>query len=166
MKRLVTEQSEPPVPPSSINPIEDNHEPIHIGQPHDVPPSYLHGHSLKKLKSYKDIRSKYKMQNMKQMFVKDLQFVLNEFNPTDHQLDDDLLLEVMNLAETFFFYPRDKEDRDRIKLEVIESLMLKYFRDDIVLLHKTIGHISHKVKKSKMINRVWKRLKFYVLKKI
>ena len=173
MKRLVSEsksvelksETEPPQQTEAQEPGIQRQSHISETQMLEVPPSSLHGRSLKKLKSYKDIRSAYKMNNMKAIFINDLQFVLKEFKPCDHQLDDDLLLTICNLCESYFYYPHRKEDRERIKLEVIETLMLKYFHNDIQLLHKTIGHVSHRVKKSKMIGRVFSRLKLYFFKK-
>ena len=168
MKRLVVESKQEP----EESPPVETYEPVIQRQSHiteskmlDVPPGSIHGKSLKKLKSYKDIRRAYKMNNMKATFINDLKFVLKEFKPEEHQLDDELLLEICNLCESYFYYPHSKEDREKVKLEVIEELMLKYFHNDMQILHKTIGHISHRVKKSKMIHRVFKRLKLYVFKK-
>lgn len=130
----------------------------------DVPPKTVYNYSLKRLKSYKNIRKACKMKNMKKVFVDDLKSVLKEFKVKDNELNDELLVEIMNIAEQYFFYPKTKEEREQLKSEVVFELMLPYFRNDIKLLEKTIGHVAHKVKKSKLYQRLFSRFKYFFLK--
>lgn len=132
----------------------------------EIPPKQLFNYNLKHLKSFKNIRKLYKKKNLKQTFINDLSIVLKEYDPLDvsNELNDELLLEIMNIAEEYFWYPKDKEEREQMKIECIETLMLPYFRNDKKLLEKTIGHIFHRVNKSTLLKRVWKRFKFFFIR--
>ena len=128
----------------------------------DVPPKILFGdYNLKGLKSFKKIRKGYKLKNLKHSFVNDLSIVLVEYSPDnlDNQLNDELLLELLNVAEAYFFYPKNKDDRNAIKKECVVELMLPYFRNDLQLLNKTIELLQHKVKKSSLMKRLYQRAK-------
>ena len=129
-----------------------------------IPPSNIYGHSLKGIKSYKKIRRGYKLSNQKQVFVSDLKLILKEFPVEKHQYDDELLIEILNIAEAYFVYG-DKTDREEIKSSSVKELMLDYFKGDEELLCKTVTHIWHKVKKSTLPRRLWTRLKnFFFIK--
>lgn len=131
----------------------------------EIPPKQLFNYNLKHLKSFKNIRKLYKNKNLKTTFINDLSIVLKEYNPKDPQneLNDELLLEVMNIAEEYFII-KNKEERETMKSEVVKTLMLPYFRNDEKLLEKTISHIYHKVKKSTVLKRMWRRFKFFFFK--
>ena len=107
---------------------------------------------MKKIKSYKNIRKSYKLKNQKQVFITDLRAVLNEFPTDNHQYNDELLVEILNIAECYFIYG-DKNERETVKNESILEIMKPYFKDDEELLMKTITHVWHKVSKSNMFKR-------------
>ena len=134
---------------------------------HEIPEKQIYGYNLKKLKSYKKIRRNYKKQNMKSTFINDLQFLLDEYSPSDKEndLNDDLLIEILNIAEEYFIYPNNKQEREIVKREAVIELMKKYYRNDEELLNKTINNLWHKVKKSNMFKRCWARLKVFFFQK-
>ena len=89
----------------------------------EIPANSLYGVNLKKIKSYKNIRRSYKIKNQKQVFLTDLKQVLREFPFYDHQYNDELLVEILNIAEVYFCYG-SKEEREKVKFEAIQELML------------------------------------------
>ena len=72
--------------------------------------------------------------------------MLKQFPAELHQYDDELLIEILNIAESFFIYGEAKE-REAIKVQCIEELMKPYFKNDGELLLKTIELVEHKIKK-------------------
>ena len=130
----------------------------------EIPANSLYGVNLKKIKSYKNIRRSYKIKNQKQVFLTDLKQVLREFPFMDHQYNDELLVEILNIAEVYFCYG-DKEEREKVKSEAIKELMLPYFKEDEQLLLKTISHIWCKVSKSNAFKRTWQRFKLFFFQK-
>lgn len=132
----------------------------------NVPPKMLFDYNLKHLKSFKNIRRKYKLKNLKNIFLSDLSIVLKEYPPDDenNELNDELLIEILNITEDYFFYPLNKVERENVKKDVVLELMLPYFRNDPKLLEKTIGHVYHKVKKSSFRKRLWQRFKYFFLR--
>lgn len=132
-----------------------------------IPQKTIYGHNLKKLKSFKKIRQSYKMKNMKATFVNDLSVILKEYSPndTDNDLNDELLLEILNIAEEYFIYPYNKQEREQIKKESVFMLMKPYFRNDEILLEKTIKNIWNRVNKSNALKRVYRRIKLFFLQK-
>ena len=86
---------------------------------HLVPPKSVYSYNLKKIKSFKQIRRKYRMSNQEAVFVKDLGVILSEYLPQNHQLDKELLLHILNIAESFFIYGCKKERNElkRLKME-------------------------------------------------
>jgi hypothetical protein len=79
-----------------------------------------------------------------------------------HQYDDELLIEILNIAESFFIYG-EAQEREAIKVQCIEELMKPYFKNDGELLLKTIGHVWQHVNKSNLRRRLWARLKNFFL---
>jgi len=151
-----------------VVPVDTPHN-VHLGveepEQKQIPPSNIYGHSLKGIKSYKKIRRGYKLSNQKQVFVSDLKLILKEFPVDRHQYDDELLIEILNIAEAYFVYG-DKTDREEIKNSSVKELMIDYFKGDEELLCKTVSHIWHKVKKSTLPRRLWTRLKnFFFIKR-
>ena len=132
----------------------------------EIPPKQIFNHNLKHLKSFKNIRTAYKNKHLKSTFVNDLSVVLKEYDPKDlsNELNDELLLEIMNISEEYFIC-KSKTTRDDLKYESVKTLMLPYFRNDEKLLDKTISHIYHKVNKSTVVKRIWKRFKFFFVRK-
>ena len=125
-------------------------------KPVDVPPKSLYGNNLKKIKSFKKLRRGYKLQNQRAIFINDLKQLLKQFPAENHQYDDELLIEILNIAESFFIYG-SSEERENIKTECIEDLMKPYFKNDKDLLMKTIGNVWQHVNKSNLRRRLWSR---------
>jgi hypothetical protein len=171
MKRLNTNVSRPegPVPEAYKDdtkdiPIElDVLEINPIQEEHVVPPKSVYSYNLKKIKSFKQIRRKYKMSNQSQVFLKDLSLILGEYSPQNHQLDKELLLHVLNISEAFFIYG-DKKERNELKENAVRVLMQPYFRDDGDILEVMISSVWSKVKKTNCIKRLIKRIsnKFFL----
>ena len=130
----------------------------------DVPPKSLYGNNLKKIKSFKKLRRGYKLQNQRAIFINDLKQLLKQFPAENHQYDDELLIEILNIAESFFIYG-SSEERENIKTECIEELMKPYFKNDKELLMKTIGHVWQHVNKSNLRRRLWSRFVNFFLQK-
>ena len=128
----------------------------------DVPPNKLYGHNLKKIKTFKKLRRGYKLNNQKVIFINDLSQLLQQFPSDNHQYDDELLIEILNIAESFFIYG-SKEEREQAKEECIFEIMLPYFKNDKQLLSKTISHIWRYVNKSNMCKRMFSRFKHFFL---
>ena len=103
-------------------PSNDDEEKENNIKPVDVPPKSLYGNNLKKIKSFKKLRRGYKLQNQRAIFINDLKQLLKQFPAENHQYDDELLIEILNIAESFFIYG-SSEQRENIKTEFIEELM-------------------------------------------
>ena len=131
----------------------------------NLPPSSIYGRNLKKIKSYRRLRRNKKISIQKQVFINDLKSILTEFPVDQHQLDDELLVEVLSIAESYFIYG-DKSDREQAKSEAVELLMEPYFRNDNDLFKKTVSHVWRKVQKSNLYKRLWSRLKFFFLRTV
>jgi hypothetical protein len=129
----------------------------------DVPPNSIYGHNLKSISSYNKLRKNYKLSNQKSVFLTDIKEILKQFPADRHQYDDELLVEILNIAEAYFIYG-DKQDREKAKEECIKSILLPYFRDDEELLVKTIAHVWFKVKKTNVFKRCWSRFKNFFFK--
>jgi hypothetical protein len=127
-------------------------------------PKRVLDYDLKKIKSFKAIRKNYKATSQKKVFVNDLSVVLDQYPPAEHQLDTDLLVHVLNIAESFFIFG-SKEEREEAKAEAVNHLMQKYFRDDADVLDIMIASVLPKVKKSTWLKRLWKRLRIFLKKR-
>ena len=145
----------------------DNTEEPDVYTSYEVPPKKVFDHNLKRLKSFKNIRKAYKCKNLQAIFIDNLSVLLKEYPPlkSENELNDDLLLEILNIAEEYFI-DKSKDVREQQKKDSIKKLMLPYFRNDEMLLEKTISLMQHKVKKSNVFKRVFKRTKFFFLKQI
>ena len=128
----------------------------------DIPPKQLFNYNLKQLKSFKKIRQSYKLKNLKYTFLSDMKIVLNEYLPTDkdNQYNDELLIEVLNIAEEYFI-SKDKVERDTQKKDCVIDLMLPYFNNDKQLLLKTIQLVDHKIKKVGLARRLYLRANIF-----
>jgi hypothetical protein len=129
----------------------------------DVPPNTIYGHNLKKITSYNKLRKGYKLSNQKAIFLNDIKAILKEFPSDKHQYDDELLVEILNIAEAYFIYG-SSEDREKVKQDCIIELLLPYFKNDTELLFKTIGHVWSKVKKTNFAKRALSRFKNFFFK--
>ena len=91
-----------------------------------------------------------------------MKIVLNEYLPTDkdNQYNDELLIEVLNIAEEFFIN-KDRVERETQKKECVIDLMLPYFNNDKQLLLKTIQLVDHKIKKVGLARRLYLRAKIF-----
>ena len=123
----------------------------------DIPPKRVYNHDLKKIKSYRKLRRNHKINNSKLVFVNDMKAILECFKIVNHQLDTELLIEVLNIAESFFIYG-NKEERTDCKIEAVKELMLPYFFNNELILDKSISNVYHRVVKSNLVKRVWRRL--------
>ena len=142
------------------DPSIENEEKQNDIKPVDVPPKSLYGNNLKKIKSFKKLRRGYKLQNQRAIFINDLKQLLKQFPAELHQYDDELLIEILNIAESFFIYGEAKE-REAIKVQCIEELMKPYFKNDGELLLKTIELVEHKIKKVGLFKRLYLRGKLF-----
>lgn len=124
----------------------------------EIPPKQLRSYNLKRIKSFKAIRHKYKLSNQSKLFENDLQVLLNEYLPENYQLDTELLVHILNIAEQFFVYGNN-EEREQQKTQSIKKLMLKYFRNDEELLNSMVSLVWHKVEKSNVVKRIFQRMK-------
>jgi hypothetical protein len=124
----------------------------------EIPPKELFNYNLKQLKSFQKIRQTYKLKNLKYTFLTDMKLILNEYKPTDqnNQYNDELLIEVLNIAEEYFIN-KDKFERETYKKDCVIELMLPYFNNDKQLLLKTIQLIDHKIKKVGLFKRLYLR---------
>jgi len=123
-----------------------------------IPPKQLFNYNLKQLKSFKKIRQSYKLKNLKYTFLSDMKVMLNEYSPSDkeNQYNDELLIEVLNIAEEFFIN-KDSTEREVYKKDCVIELLLPYFNNDKQLLLKTIQLVDHKIKKVGLIKRLYLR---------
>jgi len=112
--------------------------------------------SIKKLSSFKQLKSNYKMQTQKNVFVSDVRALLSHLDAQEHKMDTDLLVEVLNACEEYFVYG-NKEDREQSKSEAVKELMVEFFDSELVL-NKFVSVLESKVKKSTRLRRLVKRL--------
>ncbi len=106
-----------------INSVKKNEIIEHDIKQVDVPPKSLYDNSIK-LKSFHKLRRGYKLQNQKAIFINDIKQLLLQFPAENPQYDDELLIEILNIAESFFIYGTS-EKRENIKNECISDLMKK-----------------------------------------
>ena len=85
---------------------------------------------------------------------------MRQFPVQNHKYDDALLIEILNISESFFIYGSSLE-RETIKTECIKELMSPYFSNDVDLLLKTISHVWQHVNKSNLRRRLWSRFKIF-----
>lgn len=123
----------------------------------DIPPKRVYNHDLKKIKSYRKLRRNHKIHNSKLIFVNDMKSILECFDVENHKLDTELLIEVLNIAESFFIYG-NKEEREDCKIESVKTLMLPYFMNNELFLENSIANVYHRVIKSNLAKRLWRRL--------
>ena len=163
MKKLSQQPETDPDEETDKSPSVEHQNYFHLD---DVPPKSLkslNGYNLKKIKSFKLIRKKYKLNNQTAMFIQDLQIILNEYSPDKYQLDTDILVHICNIAEQYFIYG-NKEQREEQKLLALSTLMRPYFKNDTELLHKMMSVVYDKVDKSTVLKRIYRRLLNFFLK--
>jgi len=157
-------------PPSEPRPVVSEHlekegmDTIPLDEMQELPKRVL-DYDLKKIKSFQAIRKNYKANSQKNVFVNDLSAVLDNAYPAEqHQLDTELLVHVLNIAEAFFIFG-SKEEREVAKSEAVNHLMKRYFRDDADVLDIMIASVFPRVKKSTMLRRLWKRFRLFLKKR-
>lgn len=145
---------EPVVDEPVVEPVVEE---VKVKKVENVPPKRVYNHDLKKIKSYRKLRRNFKINNSKVVFINDMKSILECFKLEEHKLDTELLIEVLNVAESFFIYG-NKDERNDCKLEAVRELMLPYFFDNELILDKSIANVYHRVTKSNLVKRVWRRL--------
>jgi hypothetical protein len=112
--------------------------------------------SIKKLSSFKQLKSNYKMQTQKDIFVSDVRALLSHLDVKEHKLDVELLIEVLNACEEYFVYGKF-EDREHSKSEAVKELMVGFFDSEIVL-EKFVSVLGSRIKRSTPLRRFMKRV--------
>lgn len=129
-----------------------------------IPQKNLYGHDLRKLKSYKILRRNKKIGLQHEIFMQDLAGVLSQFSVAEHLYDDELLATFLSIQESYFIMGSKQERAEAKKLSL--SLMLPYFKDDALLLEKTVKHVWPRVIKSSALRRVLSRLKLFFFREV
>ena len=124
----------------------------------DLPPKTLYNHNLKRLKSYRNLRKKYKLDNQKAIFLENLKETLKPLDPRSNKYDSELLVAVLDIAEYFFIYG-DRDQRNAMKMEAVVELMKPYFNNDETYLLHSINNVMYRVKKSNVFRRLATRLR-------
>ena len=125
-----------------------------------IPKKDLYGISMKNIASFKKLRQDYKLDNQKSVFLKDVSALLSHIPPSEHAFNVELLLQICNVAEEFYIYG-DKSSRMASKLETVKEVMLPYFLDNEKLLDVMLHSIEHKIIKSTLFRRLFRRVKNY-----
>jgi hypothetical protein len=118
------------------------------------------------MKSFKQLRKGYKRDNLKVQFIANLQTVLKDFISPENEendLNDELLVQILNIAESYFIY-FNEEERETMKHESVVELMLPYFRNDVKLLEKSISLVWGRVIKTTWKRRAWSKTKLFLVK--
>ena len=128
----------------------------------EIPNATLYGNrnNLKKIKSFKNLRQSYKVSNQKSVFVTDMKNMLKHLDVVSNKMNLELLIEIMNIANAFFIYGQ-KVLREKSKMEAVYELMLPYFMDDQLILGTMLMSVKHKIIKSNVIKRLYRRTKNY-----
>tara|TARA_R110000851_G_scaffold38124_3_gene98032 strand:+ start:3334 stop:3822 length:489 start_codon:yes stop_codon:yes gene_type:complete len=125
-------------------------------------PKRVLDYDLRKLKSFKQKQRSYKFASQGKLFIHDLEVVLDQYSSNEHTFDLELLVTVLNIAESFFIHGSDDE-RSNQKKQSVETLMLKYFKNDSDILDLMIKSVSNKVNKSTYLKRKWQKIKSFFL---
>lgn len=112
--------------------------------------------SIKKLSSFKQLKSNYKMRTQKDIFVSDVRALLSHLDVKEHKLDVELLIEVLNACEEYFVYGKF-EDREHSKSEAVKELMVGFFDSELVL-EKFVSVLGSRIKRSTPLRRFMKRV--------
>jgi hypothetical protein len=143
-----------------------SHQEIKLEEKNEIqlpPRTDINGKKIK-LKNYKDLRTLHKINKQRDLFISHLKVILKEYSPNENQLDDEMLIEVLNIAEEYF-YIGNKEQRNEAKQSAVKEIMLPYFMNNDFVLDKCIGNIYHKVRKSNWVKRSLKRVSHFFKKK-
>jgi hypothetical protein len=160
MQKLNTTMSNNSVSETNKQIITDDTE----KKPMDIPVKSIYAYDLKKLKSYRNIRKGVKLSNQLIIFENDVGCLLKCFDIDQFIMSSELLELIIQLCEDYFVYGSKKE-RDDVKKQAIDSLMLKYFKYDQALLDIMVTYAFTKVKKTTFIKRVYCRLVAFLKKR-
>ena len=128
----------------------------------ELPNKRLYGIDLKNLSSFRKLRSDFKKNELRNVFIHDVKLILDNLDPLgEDKFSVDLLVAVMNLAEQFFIYPKARDERNNLKIDCVKELMLPFFGNNEEFLVVAMLSNAHKVKLSRVWNRVWSRVKLY-----
>lgn len=136
--------------------LESQLEPQLEVKPVDALPKSKVYSSIKRLSSFKQLKSNYKMQTQKEIFVTDVRALLQHLDIKEHKFDTELLVEVLNACEEYFVYGEFK-DREESKSEAVKELMTDFFDSDLVL-NKFVDVLGSKVKRSTPLRRLMKKI--------
>ena len=128
----------------------------------DIPKATLYGNknNLKKIKSFRSLRQNYKLINQKSVFISDMQKMLDYMDISENRLNTELIIEVSNIAHEFFIYG-DKVIREESKFNAVKELLLPYCNNDEFLFTTLLNSVNHKIKKSTLVRRLYRRVKNY-----
>jgi hypothetical protein len=155
MKRLTPTEPKDPLEEVEFK-LESQLEPELEVKPVDALPKSKVYSSIKRLSSFKQLKSNYKMQTQKQIFVTDVRALLQHLDVTEHKMDTELLVEVLNACEEYFVYGEFK-DREESKSEAVKELMTVFFDSELVL-NKFVSVLGSKVKRSTPLRRLMKKM--------
>jgi hypothetical protein len=155
MKRLTPTEPKDPLEEVEFK-LESQLEPELEVKPVDALPKSKVYSSIKRLSSFKQLKSNYKMQTQKQIFVTDVRALLQHLDVTEHKMDTELLVEVLNACEEYFVYGEFK-DREESKSEAVKELMTVFFDSELVL-NKFVSVLGSKVKRSTPLRRLMKKI--------
>ena len=155
MKRLTPTEPKDPLEEVEFK-LESQLEPELEVKPVDALPKSKVYSSIKRLSSFKQLKSNYKMQTQKQIFVTDVRALLQHLDVKEHKMDTELLVEVLNACEEYFVYGEFK-DREESKSEAVKELMTVFFDSELVL-NKFVSVLGSKVKRSTPLRRLMKKI--------
>ena len=125
----------------------------------------LFNYNLKKVKSFNNIRRSGKLLEQEQLFETGVYDKFLKFlDPNNHQLDIEILIGVLQMAEEYFVYG-NKEERTTAKEASIRKMVTPYFRDDIQILEMMISSVWKHIYKTNWFKRL-KRKSILGFKKI
>ena len=154
--QLTQEETKPEMENNNIIDQEINNENKELNI---VPSAKLHGCNLKKIKSFKNMRRSYKLDNQQKIFITDVKQMLMHMDISLNIGNIELLIEICNIANQFFIYG-ETDDREKSKLEAIHELMLPYFINE-KWLNIIMNSIQHKITKSNFLKRLYRRGKSF-----
>jgi len=122
-----------------------------------IPSKTKSGYNLKKIKAMKHLLRDDKLTLQEQLYEEDVQeSILKLLVPGKHQLNKEILLVVLQMAEDYFAYGTEQE-RTEYKQKSIYKMIQPYYRDDPEILDLGIEAVWTKVKKSTKFSRFKRR---------
>jgi hypothetical protein len=129
-----------------------------------IPIKNLYAYDLKKLKSYRTIRQDVKHTNQLIIFENDVGSLLKCFKIDEFNMNTELLELVLQLTEDYFIFGNQKQ-RDTMKKQAINNLMLQYFKNDQEILDNVMRYAYTNVRKSNFFKRSYSKLVVFFKKK-